>query len=171
MKNLFVFFVSLSCVSGMLTGCSSDDDGGDKKSSRDIYASGCLDTRSDDEVYEEPEPYIVLAKEGGIVSCELHNFEYHCFVYDFDVVTELNRATDGMDSLYMKVIRVTTPYSYDFRCRCHYNINFVIRDVMSDEMRFHCWVPNRNYDDYDGVVSFKESSIVVLNLMGHGDSP
>ena len=160
-----IFFLFFFCIAGLWTACSSSDGDnvGKGHEDHDVLSSGCLDTRSGGDDYEEPEPFIVLAKEGDIVSCELHNFEYNCYVYDFSVVSDLTKASDGMDSLYVEAIRVEGPDPLDMRCLCHYNIYFAIRDVMSDEMYFLCKVPNREYFNYEGIVSFKEDSTIILH--------
>lgn len=163
MNKLPTILLFLVCVLGVFTACSSSaEEGAGKESSREVMASGCLDTRSDGEDYEKPAPSIVLAKEGDIVSCQLFNFEYNCFVYDFNVVSDLQKAFDGTDSLSVKAVLVDGSEPLDFRCLCHYNISFVIRNVTADKVRFHCAVPNRGYSNYDGTVTFSKGNTVVL---------
>lgn len=164
MKKVFAKTISLAFVSGMLIACSSlEKDEADKDLSSDIISSGCLDTRSDGKEYNEHTPFIVLAKEGDAVWCELRDFEYNCYVYDFNVVSDLQKASDGIDSLYVTAVRIDSPEHLDLRCLCHYNISFVVRNVMADKMHFHCVVPNSEYSDYDGIVTFHEGNTVVLS--------
>lgn len=165
MKRQNTILIFLCSLAGMWISCSSSD--GDRAEKdydeHNVMSSGCLNTRTDAFGFEEPEPYIVLNKEGNIISCELHNYDSNCISPEFKVDSEIKKSTDGLDTLTIDCRRVET----DIRahCTCQFNIYFVVRDVETDELFLKCGVSSYGYTPYEGMVSFKDSSTVTLYPM------
>lgn len=161
-KKISLFFF-LSCLLGLWLSCASSDvDKADASyDGHNVTNSGCLRTRSGSYGFEEPEPFIVLTKEGSIVSCELHNYDYNCFSSIFKVDSEIRESSDGPDTLAVNCWAVKG--ELQAHCTCQFNIYFVVRDVKADELYLKCVVSSFGYVPFEGMVSFKDSSTVTLH--------
>lgn len=168
MKRILFLAIPFSLAMGLLSSCSSVEKDETKNVAGDVHSSECLDTRSgkggDD--YEAPVPLIVLSKQGDILSCELHNFEYTCAPANtFNTVSNMSPSSNGMDTL--SVYCKHTEGGLTTHCFCHFNIYFVVRDVKADTLWFRCRVPNDGYDDFEGAVRLKADSSVVIRPQKH----
>ena len=119
----------------------------------DIMDSGCLGharTRS------SSHQYLVMTKEDGIISCEVQNFPANCGTRDFDVSSKYRKGKDKPDSLFINIKPILS--SEDMKdCYCPFNVYFIIRNVEADSFFLQC-------GDYTGMVSFKESNQVTLEV-------
>ena len=164
MKKTCFMFISLSLIAGLWVACSSDGEkAGKGYDDHNVRSSGCLDTRGDEEVCA---PFIVLKKEGDIISGEFHNFQSDCITPNFIIESDLKNSASGMDTLEIFCKRGESDVFSD--CRCHFNIYFVVRDVKADSLWLKCWLPNSGYDNsFEGEVRLNADSSVVLRPQKH----
>ena len=161
MKRNLILAICLSLIMGLLSSCSSAEKDDTKNIAGDVYSSECMDTRSGEDGTEAPIPLIVLSKQGDILSCELHNFEYTCAPANtFDVIPDMSPSSNGLDTL--SVYCKHTEGGLSTRCLCHFNVYFVVRDVKADTLWFKCRVPNDGYDDFEGEVRLNTGSSVII---------
>jgi len=115
----------------------------------DVQNSGCTNrTRA------SISQTLVLTKEGDIVTCEINGIYSNCGVSYFDIQSEYTKGMDAPDSLF---INVTPVIPLETDCTCPYNVSFTIRNVKSDSFYLCCF-------PYAGIMSFKESNQIVLEL-------
>ena len=164
MKRIVLYFFpfTLSLVMCLWTSCSSSSENVETTTvGGDTYSSGCLDTRSGEEGYEEHVPLIVLSKQGDILSGELRNFEYTCAPANtFEVFSKISPSYQGMDTL--SVYCEHPKGGLTTRCYCHFNIYFVVRDVKADTLWFKCRVSHGGYESFEGIVTLNTDSSVVI---------
>ena len=115
----------------------------------DVQNSGCTNaTRA------STSQTFVMTKEGDIVTCEIKGIYANCGVRYFDIQQEYTKGKDAPDSLF---INVTPVVPAEMDCTCPYNVSFTIRNVKSDSFYLYCF-------PYAGIMSFKESNQIVLEL-------
>lgn len=119
----------------------------------DVSDTGCqYYSRSASPVSQTPA--IVLTKEGNDISCEVRNYTANCGVSYFDINQEYIKGKGSPDSLFIDLMPVI-PAEMD--CTCPYTVYFTIRNVKSDSFFLNC-------GNYMGMVSFKESNQVAIEL-------
>ena len=154
-----IFVTAVVTVICLLFGISCDnaDNNGNTISEQetapeviDIENSGCMNTtRSGNE-----SRVLVLTKEGDIISCEVQGYYANCGVRSFDIESEYLKGEHAPDSIFVDIKPVIPA---QMNCTCPYNVYFTIRNVKADSFFLYCWL-------YSGMVSFKESSQVILNI-------
>lgn len=119
----------------------------------DVEDTGCQ-TNSRSAAPESQKQAIVLTREGDDISCEVRNYVSNCGVTYFDISQEYRRGKGKPDSLFVDLNPVI-PAEMD--CTCPYTVYFTLRNVKADSFFLHCGY-------YTGMVSFKESSQVAIEL-------
>lgn len=155
-KQGFAWGVLALSLALCMPGCSSDkdedpqEDKGQKVPElADQANSGCIDTRADGgETFET----IVLQRDGGVIACQLRNYDANCGLERFDVNMRVVKADAGADSVLIDV----TPVAPDTKdCYCPYNASFTLRNMPEDDFVLKCWW-------YEGLVSLKEGEPLTI---------
>jgi len=104
----------------------------------DVQNSGCLSRTRGYEGEEEPNPTIILTKEGSILSVELQNLISNCVTSDFVVKSNISESSEGSPcSLSINVNPVTGLLVAN--CLCPFNVSFTIRDLEPNSFYLDCW--------------------------------
>ena len=145
---LMVVVVAMTSVlpSLMYANTPSDED---SIQVNDVNDSGCIRT-----MRESSPKNLVLKKEGDIVTCEINGIVANCGLAYFDIQTDYVKGKDTPDSLFI-IVSPIVPSEKD--CTCPYNVSFTIRNMKADSFFLNCWF-------YTGMISFKESNLITLEL-------
>lgn len=163
-QNRKLFIVAVFAATALIFGmsCSNSSDSDTQNSEYETEDSIAVSNVENSECQRQTRSsldtsitqVLVLTKMGDNISCELQNIYANCGLSHFDICSDYKKGKGCPDSLFVEV----TPVLYGEKdCWCPYTVYFTINNIKANSFFLL-------YDKYKGIVSFKESSQVTIEV-------